>query len=242
MTICQFSRELELTAKNREFTIKFVFYNYFYFLRIVTDLVPIASQRRRVTFSTRVSECPPPEDANYPKSSVSLLKSEVVVAPKLKKRGKDSKKCLTAEEKKTISINCKHFLTYPNAKQELAGFVSPMDPALSNNNIVADSTISSDNDCSMFTSPGATFAFIPPDNTSNTVVKDAKWYLEKLSKHYRFSVTYSDFPKANSDQYFCLISIGLEKAVLLSGDGLDEEKAHNNAAFQGIETLSQLDS
>uniref|UniRef100_A0A1I7SMG8 DRBM domain-containing protein n=2 Tax=Bursaphelenchus xylophilus TaxID=6326 RepID=A0A1I7SMG8_BURXY len=232
--------------------------------KLPSEMAPIPSERRRVTFSTKVAECPPPEDSNYPASSVTLLKSEVVVAPKLKKRGRDSKKALSSAEKASVAAICRLFLSYPQAENTRSGFVQADNPIFNisvpvnkdkSHLLVKSSFI----DINLFATPLSplpivssdtiTFPSQPPvipicDNyeTNGFVVKDAKWLLEVLAKIFKFTVSYSDFPKAtDSENFFSIVTVGLDKPILLPGTGPDEDGAHLDAAYHGIEALGQLD-
>jgi hypothetical protein len=57
---------------------------------------------------------------------------------------------------------------------------------------------------------------LPP--MMDLMVRDAKFCLERLAKHYKFTVSYSDFPKA-ADEYFSLVTLGLDKPILCHGCG-----------------------
>lgn len=234
------------------------------------ELAPIRSQRRRVTFSTRVAECPPPEDSNYPASSMTLLKSEVVVAPKLKKRGRDSKKALSAAERASVAAACRLFLSRPLAKETRAGFVRLDDPVFGESSPALPGfhvpVPGAGTDFQLFSTPlsphpglaneplafpaaaGARNGPLPDDpapaEPPNLQVRDAKWFLERLAKFYKFTVSYSDFPKTSElsqDAFFSIVTIGLDKTVLLPGTGPDEEQAHLDAAFHGLEALTGID-
>lgn len=172
-------------------------------------------RKRRVTFSAQVSECPPPEDENYPEASITALKSEVVCVTKPKKRGKDSKKSLSPEDKMAISQFCRDFLTYPLSATERKGYVSR------------------DMDCGQFQPP--------VDNQwLGPMIVTAKERLESLATGFKFTVTYSDFPKKETEQFFSLCSLGIEKPIVQHGSGDTEEDAHNHAAFNVITQLAQL--
>lgn len=73
------------------------------------------------------------------------------------------------------------------------------------------------------------------------VVRDSKFCLERLAKQFKFTVSYSDFPKA-ADEYFSLVTIGLDKPILCHGCGPSEEQAHNDAAYNAITHLSSIDT
>ncbi|CAD5229375.1 unnamed protein product [Bursaphelenchus okinawaensis] len=213
------------------------------------DLPPMRSERRRVTFSTEVAQCPPPEDSNYPMSSVTLLKSEVVVAPKLKKRGRDSKKALSATEKSTIASLCRYFLTYSMAESTRSGIVNLDDPTFKA--VVSKDVPSATFKCDLLTSSFNQASEYTHKMSQQlhediehgvVVVKSAKWLLETLAKLYKFTVSYSDFPKASdSENFFSIVTIGLDKPILLPGTGTDEDGAHLDAAYHGIEALVKLD-
>jgi len=174
-------------------------------------------RKRRVTFSNQVSACPPPEDSSYPEASIAPLKSEVVIVSKPKKRGKDSKRSLSAEEKVAIAQLCRDFLAYPRAREEKQGFVSR------------------DMDCGQFQ--------VPVDNTwMGPAIKTAKERLESLATSFKFTVAYSDFPKDENDPFFSLVTLGLEKPIVQHGSGDTEELAHNDAAFNVINMLTELDA
>uniref|UniRef100_A0AC34QNU3 DRBM domain-containing protein n=1 Tax=Panagrolaimus sp. JU765 TaxID=591449 RepID=A0AC34QNU3_9BILA len=172
-------------------------------------------RKRRVTFSNQVSACPPPEDSNYPEASVAPLKSEVVIASKPKKRGKDSKRTLTPEEKTAITQMCQYFLTYHAASTEKKGFVNR------------------DVDCGQFQVSADSRTWSGPE------IKTAKERLETLANSFKFSVTYLDFPPENH-KHFSLVALGFDKAVLQHGSGDSEELAHNDAAFNAIHNFSAL--
>uniref|UniRef100_A0A914Z9N7 DRBM domain-containing protein n=1 Tax=Panagrolaimus superbus TaxID=310955 RepID=A0A914Z9N7_9BILA len=179
-------------------------------------------RKRRVTFSNQVSACPPPEDSNYPESSIAPLKSEVVIVSKLKKRGKDSKKSLTPEEKAAVAELCRDFFAYPLSENERKGYVSR------------------DND-------GGQFQIPTPENNQwqGPAIKTAKERLESLATSFKFTVAYSDFPKTETDsndsQYFSLVSLGLEKPIVCHGSGNTNELAHNDAAFNALKDLTMID-
>uniref|UniRef100_A0AC35F229 DRBM domain-containing protein n=1 Tax=Panagrolaimus sp. PS1159 TaxID=55785 RepID=A0AC35F229_9BILA len=180
------------------------------------------TRKRRVTFSNQVSACPPPEDSKYPEASIAPLKSEVVIVSKLKKRGKDSKKSLTPEEKCAVAELCREFFGYPLAENEKKGYVSK------------------DND-------GGQFQIPSPENTwqqQGPAIKTAKERLESLATSFKFTVAYSDFPKtedSNDSQYFSLVSLGLEKPIVCHGSGNTNELAHNDAAFNALKDLTMID-
>ncbi|KAE9548223.1 hypothetical protein FO519_008563 [Halicephalobus sp. NKZ332] len=174
-------------------------------------------RKRRVTFSNQVSACPPPEDSNYPEASIAPLKSEVVIVTKPKKRGKDSKRSLSAEEKMAIAQLCRDFLAYPMAREEKQGYVSR------------------DMDCGQFQ--------VPVDNAwLGPAIKTAKERLESLATSFKFTVAYSDFPKDENEPFFSLVTLGLEKPIVQHGSGDTEELAHNDAAFNVIQMLTELDA
>uniref|UniRef100_A0AC34F1U9 DRBM domain-containing protein n=1 Tax=Panagrolaimus sp. ES5 TaxID=591445 RepID=A0AC34F1U9_9BILA len=181
------------------------------------------TRKRRVTFSNQVSACPPPEDSKYPEASIAPLKSEVVIVSKLKKRGKDSKKSLTPEEKAAVAELCRDFFAYPLAENERKGYVSR------------------DNDGGQFQIPS------PENNNSwqGPAIKTAKERLESLATSFKFTVAYSDFPKTedsnNDAQYFSLVSLGLEKPIVCHGSGNTNELAHNDAAFNALKDLTMID-
>lgn len=82
----------------------------------------------------------------------------------------------------------------------------------------------------------------PTQLPMDLVVRDAKHCLERLAKHYKFTVSYSDFPKGSIDENFSLVTIGLDKPILCHGCGQGEEQAHNDAAYNAISHLAAIDS
>ncbi|CAK5029978.1 unnamed protein product [Meloidogyne enterolobii] len=69
----------------------------------------------------------------------------------------------------------------------------------------------------------------------------AKNFLNHLSKHFKFTVSYSDFPRskdaADEEQCFTLLTVGLAKPIVCHGSGPTEVYAHVDAAFNAIQTL-----
>ncbi|KAK0403446.1 hypothetical protein QR680_016922 [Steinernema hermaphroditum] len=148
--------------------------------------------KRRVTFSSHVSACPPPDDTTYPESLIAPLKSELIVEGKIRKGKRDSKKALTDEQKQQIVSLSTAFLSI--YKQSIDSTESP---------------------CKC---------------------------LDSISKSIRFVCTYTDFPREESSeqQYFSLVTLGIEKPIVCHGSGVSQETAHNDAAFNALETLSKL--
>lgn len=208
---------------------------------------------------------------SYPNALIAPLKSEVVLVTKLKKRGRDSKKALTSEEKFQIASTCRLFCQFPNGRESSSGYFM--------NEV--KTPISPDNDYLEFGQPSSLSPIQPPSTpnvdfqpigasskhpllvatqmtVSNSpiqvdlispsqlpvdlVLKDAKFCLESLAKHYKFTVSYSDFPKSADEFYFSLVTVGLDKPILCHGCGASEEKAHNDAAYNSIVELSNIDS
>uniref|UniRef100_A0A914ECN9 DRBM domain-containing protein n=1 Tax=Acrobeloides nanus TaxID=290746 RepID=A0A914ECN9_9BILA len=157
------------------------------------DMQPIRSIKRRVTFSNEVSACPPDDSSQTP--VIAPLKSEVVLVNKLKKRGKDSKKYLSTDERRLIASLSRLFLTYTFAEERKAGLVPSEEKYYSIEFLMHISVMP----------------------TTSLVIQSAKDCLEKLAKTYKFTVVYSDFPKAQTDvdaQYFSLVTLGFEKPIV----------------------------
>ncbi|KAM3728377.1 Double-stranded RNA-binding protein Staufen [Dirofilaria immitis] len=180
--------------------------------------------KRRVTFSNEVSACPPPDDSSYPSALITPLKSEVVVVNKLRKKGRDSKKWLTEIEKKEIAEIAQEFFKCSNIihplkikeKMESDGFVL-VDRQMEQLSL------------SEILSPRAYSA--------------ARDHLEFIAEHYKFSVNYTDFPVTPNgigNQYFSLISIGIDKPIVCHGSGNTEEAAHEDAARNALLLLCKI--
>ncbi|MCP9263064.1 hypothetical protein DINM_006416 [Dirofilaria immitis] len=189
--------------------------------------------KRRVTFSNEVSACPPPDDSSYPSALITPLKSEVVVVNKLRKKGRDSKKWLTEIEKKEIAEIAQEFFKC----MESDGFVL-VDRQMEQLSL------------SEILSPRAYSA--------------ARDHLEFIAEHYKFSVNYTDFPVVHilsieerkrqlysvletsstpngiGNQYFSLISIGIDKPIVCHGSGNTEEAAHEDAARNALLLLCKI--
>ncbi|TKR79907.1 hypothetical protein L596_014058 [Steinernema carpocapsae] len=55
--------------------------------------------------------------------------------------------------------------------------------------------------------------------------------------------SYTDFPRSegsSEQQYFSLVTLGIEKPIVCHGSGVSQEAAHNDAAFNALEMLSKL--
>uniref|UniRef100_A0A1I8B7L9 DRBM domain-containing protein n=1 Tax=Meloidogyne hapla TaxID=6305 RepID=A0A1I8B7L9_MELHA len=69
----------------------------------------------------------------------------------------------------------------------------------------------------------------------------AKAFLNHLSKNFKFTVSYSDFPRskdaADEEQCFTLLTVGLSKPIVCHGSGPTEVYAHTDAAFNAIQAL-----
>uniref|UniRef100_A0A1I7VKK5 DRBM domain-containing protein n=1 Tax=Loa loa TaxID=7209 RepID=A0A1I7VKK5_LOALO len=171
-----------------------------------------AQPKRHVTFSNEVSACPPSDDGSYPSAFITPLKSDVVVVNKLRKKGRDSKKWLTEIEKKEIAEMAQEFFKC----LEGDGFV-----------LVGRQM----GQMSLNEMP------------SSTAYSAARRHLGSIAEHYKFSVNYTDFPVTPSgigDQYFSLISIGIDKPVVCHGSGNTEEAAHENAARNALLLLCKI--
>ncbi|VDK64920.1 unnamed protein product [Anisakis simplex] len=75
------------------------------------------ANKRHVTFSNEVSACPPPDDSNYPSALITPLKSEMLFVSKMRKRGRDSKKLLSDEQKREMAEMAREFLAGWNAAE-----------------------------------------------------------------------------------------------------------------------------
>ncbi|KAI6173151.1 hypothetical protein M3Y98_01051300 [Aphelenchoides besseyi] len=203
---------------------------------------PIRSQRRRVTFSNQVEACPPPEDARYPEASIAPLKSEVVLVTKLKKRGRDSKKALSSEEKCRVAAACRLFVALPNGRKLLHGYVpieTPITPIDEFNSMAIQQS-----NGSTTVSPPTSLSPATPNGSllqKPYEIRDAKCCLERLARAFKFTVSYSDFPKA-AEESFSLVTIGLDRPILRHGAGPNEDAAHNDAAYNAILEMTALDT
>jgi hypothetical protein len=183
---------------------------------------------------------------------------------KLKKRGRDSKKALTPEEKFQIASTCRLFCQLPNGRELRSGYFELGTPMSSDNEYLdfgqpsAISPIQSVSTLNGIFMPFSLTRFLddfqPASSSSITpidimspsqlpndlVVRDAKFCLERLAKHFKFTVAYSDFPKA-AEEYFSLVTIGLDKPILCHGCGASEEQAHSDAAYNAINHLTGID-
>lgn len=150
------------------------------------------------------------DDSNYPEESITPLKSEVVVVSKLKKRGRDSKKTLTPEERQTVATSARFFLSYPLSESMQAGFVADDPPLMpiGYREIVVQSRRTK---CLVFDASQV----MPSRDLPTFTVRTAKECLEKLAKTHKFTVVYSDFPKnAMDDQNFSLVTLGFDKPIV----------------------------
>ncbi|KAI6232020.1 hypothetical protein M3Y95_00442700 [Aphelenchoides besseyi] len=203
---------------------------------------PIRSQRRRVTFSNQVEACPPPEDARYPEASIAPLKSEVVLVTKLKKRGRDSKKALSSEEKCRVAAACRLFVALPNGRKLLHGYV-PIETPITPIDEFNSMTIQQSNGSTTVSPPTSLSPATPNGSLLQQPyeIRDAKCCLERLARAFKFTVSYSDFPKA-AEESFSLVTIGLDRPILRHGAGPNEDAAHNDAAYNAILEMTGLDS
>uniref|UniRef100_A0A7I4KJE5 Bm4392 n=1 Tax=Brugia malayi TaxID=6279 RepID=A0A7I4KJE5_BRUMA len=180
--------------------------------------------KRRVTFSNEVSACPPPDDSNYPSSLITPLKSEVVVVNKIRKKGRDSKKWLTEVEKKEIAEMAQDFFKYCNIIHSLKiGEKTENDGFLLMDRQMEQLSLN--------------------EMSSSTAYSAARYHLESIAEHYKFSVNYTDFPVTSNgigDQYFSLISIGIDKPIVCHGSGNTEEAAHEDAARNALLLLCKI--
>ncbi|CAG9530720.1 unnamed protein product [Cercopithifilaria johnstoni] len=178
-----------------------------------------ASQpKRRVTFSNEVSACPPPDDSSYPSALIIPLKPEVVVVNKLRKKGRDSKKWLTEIEKKEITEMAQEFFKCSDIVQPLK-----MEKKMEGDGILL---------------VGRQIEQLTLNEMSSSIAYSAaRRHLESIAERYKFSVNYTDFPVTPNgigDQYFSLISIGIDKPVVCHGSGSTEEAAHEDAARNAL--------
>ncbi|EJD75988.1 double-stranded RNA binding domain-containing protein family protein, variant [Loa loa] len=183
-----------------------------------------AQPKRHVTFSNEVSACPPSDDGSYPSAFITPLKSDVVVVNKLRKKGRDSKKWLTEIEKKEIAEMAQEFFKCCNIIHTL--------------NI--DEKLEGDGFVLVGRQMGQMSLNEMP---SSTAYSAARRHLGSIAEHYKFSVNYTDFPVTPSgigDQYFSLISIGIDKPVVCHGSGNTEEAAHENAARNALLLLCKI--
>ncbi|KHN81816.1 Double-stranded RNA-binding protein Staufen -like protein 2 [Toxocara canis] len=144
--------------------------------------------KRRVTFSNEVSACPPPDDSTYPSALITPLKSEVLFVNKVRRRGRDSKKVLSDEQKAQMAGMAREFLAGWNAAEN-AAFVKA--------------------------------------HTEDT---------PKGRRSFAFLAQ-----NESEQQYFSLVSLGIEKPIVCHGGGITEEAAHDNAAYNALVALSTCD-
>ncbi|VDK66011.1 unnamed protein product [Onchocerca ochengi] len=180
--------------------------------------------KRRVTFSNEVSACPPPDDSSYPSALITPLKSEVVVVNKLRKKGRDSKKWLTEIEKKEIAEMAQEFFKC--------------------NNIVHPLKIEEKMENDRFDLLDRQMEQLSLNEmSSSSIYSVARHHLESVAEHYKFSVNYTDFPVTPNgigNQYFSLISIGIDKPIVCHGSGNTEEAAHEDAARNALLLLCKI--
>uniref|UniRef100_A0A0N5AB75 DRBM domain-containing protein n=1 Tax=Syphacia muris TaxID=451379 RepID=A0A0N5AB75_9BILA len=196
---------------------------------------------KRVTFSNEVSAFPPPDDSSYPAPSITPLKSDVVFVSKMRRRGRDTKKKLTDEQRHLVACTARSFLS--NWKESCKHAVYTSHPDISPNG-------------SAFMLPtnlSAEMSQLSIADTSNHVywpscekplTETARQCLERIAETIKFSIGFSDFPKVESDgdlKYFSLISLGIEKPLVCHGRGDSEDAAHDNAAYNVLVALSSYD-
>lgn len=203
----------------------------------------VCVNKRRVTFSNQVSACPSPDDATYPASSVAPLKSEVfLVSNKLRKRGRDSKKILTNEEKITINLVTQLFLSHLN-NQQIANLpkLNNLPISMNDNGNTYHFYAQINND---FQTSNTAQSINTKDVVANHVLQSPKQFLDIIARIHKFSVVFSDFPKTqdslNEKQCFSLVTLGIDKPIVCPGSGHSEDEAHEDAALNAIKKLSQL--
>uniref|UniRef100_A0A915AZQ0 DRBM domain-containing protein n=1 Tax=Parascaris univalens TaxID=6257 RepID=A0A915AZQ0_PARUN len=215
------------------------------------------STKRRVTFSNEVSACPPPDDSSYPSALITPLKSEMLFVSKIRRRGRDSKKVLSEEQKTQMAEMAREFLAGWNAAENaslvkantsdmpkvdtsIGMFVlSPPELAQQMSQLSLGATMPRQQ-CATPMGP-----FWSPTGTPEAlIIETARRRLERIAETIKFSISYSDFPKAQNDseqQYFSLVSLGIEKPIVCHGGGTSEEAAHDNAAYNALIALSTYD-
>ncbi|EJW79272.1 hypothetical protein WUBG_09819, partial [Wuchereria bancrofti] len=114
-------------------------------------------------------------DSNYPSSLITPLKSEVVVVNKIRKKGRDSKKWLTEIEKKEIAEMAQDFFKYYNIIHSLK---------------IEEKT---ENDGFLLMNRQMEQLSLN-EMSSSTAYSAARYHLESIAEHYKFSVNYTDFP------------------------------------------------
>ncbi|VDM41401.1 unnamed protein product [Toxocara canis] len=215
--------------------------------------------KRRVTFSNEVSACPPPDDSTYPSALITPLKSEVLFVNKVRRRGRDSKKVLSDEQKAQMAGMAREFLAGWNAAEN-AAFVKahtedtpkvnanigmfvlpPSELSQQMSQLSIGGTASPQRPCvSSSVGPFWSSSGVP----EALVIETARRRLERIAETVKFSISYSDFPKAQNEseqQYFSLVSLGIEKPIVCHGGGITEEAAHDNAAYNALVALSTCD-
>ncbi|MFH4979060.1 hypothetical protein AB6A40_005769 [Gnathostoma spinigerum] len=220
--------------------------------------------KRRVTFSNEVSACPAPDDITYPSASVTLLKSEVLFVNKIRRRGRDSKKALSDTQRCLMISMAREFLAGWNPAQNVSylhcspetvvdggqgsgnmeirssDIVDKLNQLnISHSNVLAPSTPAVlPNGFWPAPHPGAFGAALP------LYAETPRRRLERIAETMKFSVSFSDFPKAREPseyQYFSLVSLGIEKPVVCHGSGNSEDAAHENAAYNALVAISNYD-
>ncbi|KAI6229935.1 hypothetical protein M3Y99_01115300 [Aphelenchoides fujianensis] len=184
---------------------------------------PLRSQRRRVTFSNQALIAP--------------LKSEVVLVTKLKKRGRDSKKALNGEEKGESGRRLSAVRRPPERPQAASRLRAGRGARHT------DRRVQSERARRCRRPPRRPSRRRPgvPNAHGPLEVRDAKCCLERLARAFKFTVSYSDFPRA-AEEAFSLVTVGLDRPILRHGCGPTEDAAHNDAAYNAILELAALDS
>lgn len=206
----------------------------------------VSPRRRRVTFSNEVCSAAVGEDESGPSvggHTVSPLKSAddgsegttASTAGKVKRRGRDSRRHLTSEERVAIASAAQLFLSCAGGEETKCGLVVASLPPTT----LTPTTIeTSDN--------GAT----PPQPPPLITAEPATHFLERLAADYKCSVAYSDFPKVaqehgvsggDDESCFALVTIGLAtRPIVCPGTGRDVGDAQLSAAYAAVKALSQL--
>lgn len=228
-TVTELKNESKIPAKNCENTSTSV------------PVPPSSASTKRVTFSNEVSACPPPDDSNYPAPSITPLKSDMVFVSKMRRRGRDTKKKLTDEQRLIVASMAREFLANWKDSCKYAVYNSQPDFPSKGNFIVSSSDLSNKiNQLSL--SDSADPLFWPSfEKNGHLKIETARQRLERIAEVVKFSIGFSDFPKVEDDRYFSLVSLGIEKPLVCHGCGNSEDAAHDNAAYNVLMALSSYD-
>ncbi|CAJ0959050.1 unnamed protein product, partial [Mesorhabditis belari] len=169
--------------------------------------------KRKVTFSSQVSACPPPDDSSYPSPEIAPLKTDdVAVVAKLTKRDRKNKRVLTSEQIEELSLRAREFLSAFNQETKAAILPTKGDPHGDSSTVFSMQSVT------------------------------ARRRLEALSEQFKFSLQFCHLPASAGSDNLALATMGLEnqKALVHKGIGSTAEEAADCAALDALKSLAAL--